>query len=267
MPDIHPTAVIDTQAEIAADVRIGPFTVIEGPVRIGAGCHIYHSVYLTGDCQIGEGCVIHPFATIGHLPQDFAFDRSTRSSVVIGDGCEIREGVTIHRGTKPDTVTTLGKRVYLMAYCHVAHNCRVDDDVIVANGSLLAGYVEVGKKAFISGNVSIHQFVRIGQYAMISASTYLNKDVPPFCIASGVPAAIAGINVVGMRRGGYDQDARNQVKDMFKLLYRSRLNVSEAVARMEQETSTAAIVFRDFIRASKRGLTRRARCEAKKQTE
>lgn len=253
---IHPTAIIDEQASIGEGVMIGPFCVIEGPARIGAGTRLYQSVYLSGDLEIGENCELHPFCVIGHMPQDFSYDTNTRSGVRIGNNCVFREGVTIHRGTEPGSATILEDGIYMMAYSHVAHNCRVEKGVTMANGALLAGYVSVGERAFISGNAAVHQHVAVGRYAMVSALSFLTKDIPPFCTVQRVPASVAGMNTVGLRRGGFDQDERNQIKQVFRTLYRSGLSVSSAVAKLRDMDMPFAREYIEFIEQSKRGLAR-----------
>lgn len=256
MHKIHPTAVVDPRAELGADVEIGPYAVVEGPARIGAGTRLLAHSMVTGFTEIGAGCVLHPCCVIGHWPQDFAFDPAGESFVRVGDGCQFREGVTVHRGTKPGSVTTVGNNVFMMANSHIAHNCTVGDNVTFANNSAIAGYVEVGARAFISGNVGVHQFVRIGALAMVGASSYLNKDVPPYCVTQGAPGGIAGMNVVGMRRSGFDQARRSHVKELFRILYRGRKAVSTALAELRTIDSEDARLFVEFITASKRGLTR-----------
>ncbi|MCK4905940.1 MAG: acyl-ACP--UDP-N-acetylglucosamine O-acyltransferase [Spirochaetes bacterium] len=256
MVHIHPTAIVDKNAVIEDGVEIGPFAIIEGNVKIGRNTKIYQSVYITGYTDIGENCIIHPFCCIGHIPQDFAFNRSCVSYVKVGDNCEFREGVTIHRGTVAQSETIIKNNVYLMAYAHIAHNCFIDEGVVIANSTLLAGYTKIFKKAFLSGNISVHQHVHIGQYAMISASSFLTKDVPPFCIAQKVPAVVSGLNIVGLRRGGYSQEKRTEITRLFKKIYRSNYNTSQAVSKLSAIDSEEARIFVEFIKDSKRGLTR-----------
>lgn len=252
----HPTALIDPSAVVAAGVTIGPYAVIGAEVRIGSGTVIGPHAVIEPFVTIGANCRIHGHAVIGDLPQDLGFKPGTRSFVRIGDGCTIRESVTIHRGTKEDTVTVVDDGCFLMAGAHVAHNCRLGRRVIVANNVLLAGYVEVGDGAFLSGGAVVHQFTKIGRLALLSGNSGIGKDIPPFCIAAGVHLnSIAGLNVVGMRRAGLGPEDRKAVKRAFDLLYRSGLNFRDVPARIRAEfASGPALEIADFIGASKRGI-------------
>jgi UDP-N-acetylglucosamine acyltransferase len=213
-----------------------------------------HAVVLR-NVTIGPNCRIHAGAVIGDLPQDLAF-QPAETFVRIGADCVIREHVTVHRGTKPGTATVVGDGCYLMANSHLGHNVRLGTRVIVANGALLGGYVEVDDEAFISGHVVIHQFVRIGRLAMLSGGGGIGKDVPPFCTTVGLERnRIGGLNTIGMRRAGLSPAERVQVKRAFTLLYRSHLNVSQALERMRQEfTDGPAMEIVEFASVSRRGI-------------
>ncbi len=252
---IHPTAIVHKDAELAADVVIGPYAVIDDKVRLESGVKIGPHTVVYRHSSIAKGCVVHAHAVIGDLPQDLAF-KETASYVRIGEGSVIREGVTIHRGTKPETVTQVGNNCYLMANSHLAHNVRMGNNVVVANGALLAGYVEVGDNVFISGNCVIHQFVRIGRLAMLGGNSGISKDVPPFCTAWSVHLnSIAGLNVVGMRRAGISAADRLVIKSIFAVLFRSGLNISQAIQKLGLENqSPYAREFCAFIESSKRGI-------------
>jgi UDP-N-acetylglucosamine acyltransferase len=252
---IDPTAIIDPSAQIASDVVIGPYVVIGPHVVIAAGCRIGAHAVIVSHTRIGAGCVIHSNAVIGDVPQDLAFT-DAHSWVEIGASVVIREGVTIHRGTKPNTITRVGDGCFLMANSHVAHNVTLGRHVILANGALLAGYVEVGDAAFISGNVVVHQFCRIGRLAMLSGGSAISQDVAPFCATySAARNRLAGLNVVGMRRAGFTADERLAVKRAFRLLFRSDLRRSDAVARIRAELPAGpAQEMADFAAACKRGL-------------
>ncbi len=257
-PAIHPTALVHPEAILGEDVTVGPFAILDRAVRIGARTRIGPRVTLFPHTEVGADCVIHDHAVLGDLPQDLAFKGGT-SAVRLGDGCVVREGVTVHRGTKPDTETVVGDGCFLMANSHVAHNCRLGRQVILANGVLLAGYVEVGDRAFISGNSVVHQFCRIGTLVMMSGLTAASKDVPPFCIIrSGHLNAVAGLNTVGLRRAGLSSDDRQALRRAFHVLYQAGLNISQAVARLRAERNTCEPVRQlcDFIETSRRGICR-----------
>lgn len=252
---IHATAIVDPKAEMGAGVEIGPYAVIEGGVRLGDNCRVGpHAVLHTGT-RLGEGCRVHAHAILGDVPQDLKF-AGVESFVDIGPGSVIREGVTVHRGTKPGSSTIVGSGCFLMVNSHLGHNAKIGDHVILANGVLLAGDVEVGDRAFLSGNVIVHQFTRIGRLAMISGGGGIGKDVPPFCMTAGVSRnTVAGLNVIGMRRAGLCAPDRMQVKRAFEILYRSGLNVSQALERMKEEfTAGPAAEWIPFIEQSRRGV-------------
>ncbi|MFH0953670.1 MAG: acyl-ACP--UDP-N-acetylglucosamine O-acyltransferase [Verrucomicrobiota bacterium] len=252
---IHPTAIIDPGAVLGAQVSIGPFAVIEGGTAIGDHCVIGPHAVISRYTSLGPGCRVHAGAVLGDVPQDVAF-KDVESYLKVGAGCIIREGVTIHRGTKAGTSTMVGDRCFLMALSHLGHNVQMGDDVIVVNGALLAGYVEVGSRAFISGHAGVHQFTRIGRLAMVSGCSAISKDVPPFCTARAASLNwIAGLNVVGMRRAGIAAGERQAVRTAFKVLYRSGLNVSQALSRLKEEFKEGpARELWEFVAASKRGI-------------
>ena len=254
--NIHPTAVVDHGAVLGADVVVGPFAVIDRDTQIGDGCVIGPHAVIHRYTSIGPGGRIHAGAVLGDLPQDLAFKPDTVSYVRIGARAWIREGVTIHRGTKADTVTEVGDDCFLMANSHLAHNVKLGNNVILVNGALLAGYVEVGDYAFISGNAVVHQFVRIGRLAMMGGQGAVSQDIPPFCTGrSGAGNEILGLNIVGLRRAGFKPETRQALKAAFKTLYRSGLTISRAVDKIRAECTDPAVAeFADFIAASKRGV-------------
>jgi UDP-N-acetylglucosamine acyltransferase len=252
---IDPTARIDRRAELGRDVLIGPFVVIEGPVRIGCGCRIMAGACLLGDLVLGADCVVHPQAVLGGDPQDISFNPTTSSGVQIGAGCVFREGVTVHRATRVNGRTEIGAGGYFMAYAHIAHDCRVGEQVTIANAGLLGGFVEVGDRAFVSGNVAVHQHVRIGTLAMIGSNSFMNRDVPPFCLATQAPGIVAGVNTVGLRRAGFDQARRTRIAGYFRTIYRSGLTPAGAAAALEAEGGPDALLLAAFLRTTRRGIT------------
>lgn len=251
---IHPTAVIDVKAEIAPDAEIGPYVVIEGPVRVGRGTRIMAHGYLTGSTEVGEGNEIHTGAALGGAPQDKAY-RGQETYLRIGDRNIIREHVQIHRGTAAGSATVIGNDNFLMGNSHVGHNCRIGNNVTLANGALLAGYVEVGNNVFISGNCVVHQFVRIGDYSLMRGLSGTSRDVPPFAIIDW-QHTVRGVNVVGLRRAGFDEKRIRALRSAFRVLFRPGRNLGLAMKEMEQSgranPDVAALL--DFVRASKRGV-------------
>jgi UDP-N-acetylglucosamine acyltransferase len=250
---IHPSAVISPSARLAESVEVGPHAIIGGEAVIGEGCVIQAHAIIESRVTMGAGNVIGYGAVIGAAPQDFAHSPEIASGVRIGDNNRIREYVTIHRGTKEGTETTVGSGCFLMVGCHLGHNVTLADNVIITNGCLLAGYVDVGESAVLGGGSVFHQFMRIGRRAMIAGSSSFNKDIPPFVMAN-FRNLLVGLNVIGLRRGGFLPAARAEIKRAFRLVYRSGYGVGEALARAaDSEWGPDATEFFDFIRASKRG--------------
>lgn len=251
--NIHPSAIISPSACLAEDVEVGPHAIIGAEVTLGAGCVIQAHAVLESRVTMGVDNFVGYGAIIGAPPQDFAHKPEVSSAVRIGDHNRIREYVTIHRGTKEGTETTVGSGCFLMVGTHLGHNVSLADNVIITNNCLLAGYVDVGESAVLGGASVFHQFMRIGRRAMIAGSSSFNKDVPPF-VTANFRNLLVGINVIGLRRGGFSRESRLEVKRAFKLVYRSGLRVREALAEAEKgEWGAEAREFFDFIRASKRG--------------
>jgi UDP-N-acetylglucosamine acyltransferase len=259
---IHPTAVVDPHAEIDPTVEVGPFCVIEANVRVAANCRLYQGVYLTGWTEIGEGCELHPGAIVGHTPQDVKFENE-RSFCRVGPRTIIREYTTIHRGTMPESETRIGSDCFLMGTTHVAHNCQIGDHVVMMNDAKLAGHVQVGPRATISGGVVVHQFVRIGELAMIQGNGGIGMDILPFSLAA-LDGRIAGINIIGLRRAGFSAEEQKEIRDAFRLLYRSRLPFSEAVEQVTDQLHTEpGRRLLEFLKSeSKRGFAGRHRRRA-----
>ncbi len=263
---IHETAIVDPKAEIDPTVEIGPYAVVEGPVRIGANTKILHHGCVTGWTEIGQGCEIHPFAVIGGAPQDLTY-HGEESWCRIGDETVIREGATIHRSATAGAETRIGNGCFIMATCHIGHDCRFGDRVIQASGSSLAGHVQVGDGAFIGGNTGIHQFVRIGELAMIGGVAAISMDVPPFFTATRF-SECTGVNLVGMKRAGYDREQCAEMRSAYKRLYRSGLPFSQAVEELEATLMTEpGRKLVTFLRApSKRGISGARRHVSASQT-
>ncbi|MEA3488751.1 MAG: acyl-ACP--UDP-N-acetylglucosamine O-acyltransferase [Candidatus Omnitrophota bacterium] len=250
---IHSTAMVSKSAEVDPSAEIGPGVIIEENVRIHPGVKIMSNSYLCSGTEIGEGTVIHMGAVIGNEAQDYDY-KGAESFTRIGKNNIIREYVTVHRGTKEGTSTVIGDNNFLMVQSHVGHNCVIEEDVVIANGALLAGYVQVEKGAFISGNVVFHQFCRVGRYAMIGGFTGVNKDVPPYMLVRG-PSTIRGINLVGLKRAGFSRDVIREIKEAYKLLFLSGLSVEEALVEIKDSFRSEEIRYLvSFIEASERGV-------------
>lgn len=251
---IHPTAIIADSVKLADSVDIGPYAVLDGEVTIGAGTKIMAHAHITGYTQIGENCEVHMGAVLGHEPQDLVFTNEP-SYLKIGNNNVFREYSWVHRGTKPGSNTVIGDNNYFMGFSHVAHNCQIGSNTVIASNALLAGYVEVGDRAFVSGNIVVHQFTRIGAYAMISGLSAVNKDVPPYMLAGGRPAVVSGLNVVGLRRNGFNGDQRRAIKKAHDILFRQRLATKRALEALKELPQSDEVnnIIR-FIESSQRGL-------------
>jgi len=256
---IHPTAIIDPQAEIGQNVSIGPYAVIEGEVFIDAGSQIGAHVYIDRYTRIGKNCRISPFASIGTPPQDKKF-KGEKTEVLIGDDNVIREFVTINRGTPGGGgVTSLGEQNLLMAYVHVAHDCKLGKGIVMANVATLAGHVVLGDYSVIGGLAAVQQFVRIGAHAFIGGKTGVLQDIPPYVIASGERAKLFGLNIVGLKRHEFSNELVGALKKAYQIVIRSHLTIQEAMIRVEKEVPSFPEIntFLEFIRNSQRGITRR----------
>ena len=254
MNTLHPSASIGQRVQFGDGNQIGPGCVIEDGAILGSHNTLWMNVYVGPGTTIGDENQIHMGAVIGHAPQDGAFAGAT-SYTRIGHRNTFREYVTIHRGTKEGTATTIGDDCYVMANAHVAHNCELGHRVILVNLASLTGYCVVEDGAFLSGIVGLHQFTRIGRLAMISALSAVNKDVPPFMLCGGRPAVIQGLNVVGMRRAGLTASVRDDIKRAYRLLYREGLNVPHALEAIEKACgSTEAGQIVQFVKSSRRGI-------------
>lgn len=255
---IHNLAAVHPDAKIGANVEIGPFTSIAADVEIGEGTWIGPNVTIMSGARIGKECRIFPGAVISAIPQDLKFDGED-SVVEIGDRTTIRECVTVNRGTKAYGKTTIGTDCLIMAYVHIAHDCILGNHVILVNSVALAGHVEIGDWAIISGLSAVHQFVKIGQHAMIGGGAMVRKDVPPFITAAGEPLMYAGVNSVGLKRRGYTTATITEIQDVYRFIYQSGKNISQAVESVQLafEGHQYAELVLDFIETSNRGLIRK----------
>lgn len=252
---LHPAAIVSEGANLEEEVEIGPFCIIGENVEIGEGTKIGPGVSIQGWTKMGKRCRVLQGAVIGTPAQDI-HSKGEKSFVEIGDDNIIREYVTIHRGTTKGSVTHIGNNNFLMAYSHVAHNCWVGDRVVIANMGTLAGYVRVEDRAIIGGLTGVHQFVRIGTFAMIGGCSKVIKDIPPFILANGNPAHPCRLNVVGLRRAGFPSSTRTHLSEAYKILFRSELNTTQALKKIENELENIPEVEHlcNFIRTSRRGI-------------
>lgn len=252
---IHPTAIVDKHAEIDPSVDVGAYAIIETGVKIGPRCKIWPHAYIAQGTTLAADVRVYPFAVVGHHPQDLAWNE-TPSYTQIGEGTIIREHGTVHRGTPPESTTVVGKRCFIMTTGHVGHNCTVGDDVKIVNGAMLGGWVQVGDKAFISGNVGVHQFTRVGELCMLGGVMPVTTDVAPFMMAA--LSGVIGLNVVGLRRSGISPVDRAALRVAYKTIFRSGLPLTDALAQLEA-APTCAPVRRviEFLRVpTKRGYMR-----------
>jgi len=254
--NIHPSAVIDKTAILPENVTIGPFAVIGPKVKLGDGVNIMPNAYLEY-CEIGDGTVIHPGAVIGTAPQDLSY-KGEESYVIIGKNCLIREHATVNRASGEGNATKVGDGCLLMTGSHVAHNCQVGNNVILANLATIAGHVTVGDYSFLGGTTVVHQNVRIGEMTIMGGFTGTRQDLPPFAKAEGRPAAIIGINTVGLRRRGLTQEERTSLKKAFTYLWYSNLNTKQAIEKIKEEIPPNQYINRliEFMETSKRGVTK-----------
>lgn len=251
---IHPTAIIDPSAKIDPSTVIGPYTVIGPNVTMGKNNHI-GPFCIIENTVMGDNNEVIAYASIGVKPQDLSYD-GVESMVVMGNGNKIRECVTIHRSTSLENPTRLGNNCLLMANAHVAHDCQLGSNIILANSTGIAGHVHLADRVITSGMVGVHQFVRVGKLAMLSGGAMVPLDVPPFCTAQGERARLVGLNVVGMRRAGMGRDEIMAVKRAFKVLFRSKMLLKDAIAQLEASNPIPAVQeMLEFCKHTKRGIT------------
>ncbi len=263
MPRIHPLSVVHPDAVLADDVSVGPFCTIGPQVRIGAGSQLISHVVIDGETTIGSRNTFYPYASIGMAPQDKKY-AGEPTRLVIGDDNIFRESCTIHRGTALDKgVTTIGSRVLAMAYAHVAHDCIVGDDVILANGATLAGHVHMGAFAILGGLSAVHQFCRVGAHAMIGGCACITQDIAPYVLGHGNPFSVSSVNLEGLKRRGFSAEAVAAVRAAYKTVWRSGLTLKEAVDALDEtiavssaDERAALLPLVEFLRTPGRGLAR-----------
>ncbi|MBN2023352.1 MAG: acyl-ACP--UDP-N-acetylglucosamine O-acyltransferase [Pirellulales bacterium] len=251
---IHPTAVVSPDVRLGRDVQIGPFCVIESDVTIGDGCVLAAGVVVKSGTTLGRDNRVFESAVLGGFPQHVHVpERPGR--VCIGDGNTLRESVTIHRALDENAVTTLGDHNLLMVNAHVAHDCHVGSHTIITNNTMLGGHVVVADRAYVSGAVAVHQFCRIGTLAMVGGQAHVVQDVPPFVNVDGLSSLVVGLNQIGLRRAGYGVEVVRQLKEAYRVVYRSRLPWKEILRRLATEFPEApASLFHEFCAATTRGI-------------
>ena len=255
---IHPTAIIDSKADIDSNVEVGPYSIIGANVHIGSGTVIGPHVVIQPHVEIGPDCQIFQYASIGAIPQALKF-QGEETYVKIGRGTVIREFVTVNRGTGfGGEITEVGEENFLMAYVHIAHDCKTGRNVILANNATLAGHIVIEDFVTVGGLVAIHQFVRIGNYAYIGGKSAVVKDIPPYIIAAGDRAKLHGLNSVGLKRHGFSQETLSSLKKAYRIIFRIGLTLNEAIERVKAEVEQVPEVndLIRFIKSSERGITR-----------
>ncbi len=258
-PDIHPSAIINDPASIDDDVVIGPYCIVGKNVKIKKGTRLHSNIIIDDNTEIGENCTIYPFTSIGLPPQDMKYD-GRETGVIIGKENTIREYITIHRASvSGDGYTRIGDNNYLMAYVHIAHDCYLGNHITMANVATLAGHVIVGDHTVIGGLAAVHQFTRIGAYAMIGGFSGVAQDVPPYTTASGPRARLYGLNTIGLKRYGFPDDVIMNLKRAYKIIFRSKLTLKEAIKTVEEDFPDIEEIKKliRFIEENKRGICRK----------
>ena len=255
---IHSTALVDPAAEIGENVFIGPYCVVEGGVQIGAGSWFQGHVTVCGPTKIGTGNKFYAYGSVGQQSQDLKY-KGEPTYLEIGSNNCFREFVTLHRGTDPGSITKVGNGGNFLSYSHIAHDCIVGDAVIFSNNGTLGGHVEVGDHAIIGGLTAVHQFCRIGRYALTGGCSKIVQDVPPFMIADGNPALVRGINQVGMERNGFEAETIREIREAYRIIYRSQLNAKQGVDKIRKTLDHTPEIHHllEFIETSQRGIIRR----------
>lgn len=254
---IHPTAIVHSEAQLDEDVEIGPYAVVDKNAKIGKSTCIEGFAQILGYTQIGKNCHIFPYAIIGSIPQDLKY-KGEKSFVVIGDNNIIREFVTVNPGTEENTSTVIGNNNLIMAYSHIAHNCKIGDNNILANAATLAGYVEIENRVVIGGLVAIHQFCRVGSFSIIGGCSKVVQDIPPYSLCDGHPAKVRGINIVGLKRAGFPKEKIEIIRKAYKIIFfeNHTFSVARQIILKELPLLEEINKLLDFISSSKRGIAR-----------
>jgi UDP-N-acetylglucosamine acyltransferase len=254
---IHPSAIVDGRAEIGAGTIVGPYCVIGAEVAVGEDCWLQHHVTLCGPMRAGARNKFYAYCSIGQQTQDLKY-QGEPTYLEIGDDNTFREFVTINRSTKSEGKTRVGSRGNFLAYSHIGHDCTVGDEVVFSNNGTLAGHVQVGNHAVMGGLTAVHQFCRIGRFAITGGCSKIVQDVPPFMIADGNPAEIRGVNLVGLERKGFTPESVKWIKEAFRLIYRSKYNTRQAVDAVRKELPQNEEITQiiKFIEQSERGIIR-----------
>ncbi|RKY31438.1 MAG: acyl-[acyl-carrier-protein]--UDP-N-acetylglucosamine O-acyltransferase [Candidatus Omnitrophota bacterium] len=255
--EIHPKAIVHPGAFLDEDVKIGPYAVIEKDVKVGSSTIIGSFAQLLGNTEVGKSCKIYSYAVIGSAPQDLKY-KGERTFVTIGDNNIIREFVTINPGTEEGSVTLVGNNNLIMAYSHIAHNCKIGDNNILANAATLAGHVEIEDRVVIGGLVAIHQFCRIGSYSIVGGCSKVVQDIPPFSLCDGHPAKVYNVNVIGLRRAGFSKEKIETLRKAFKIIFFEKHTFSSAreIILNKLPSSPELDKLLSFIASSKRGIAR-----------
>ncbi|MFC1807368.1 acyl-ACP--UDP-N-acetylglucosamine O-acyltransferase [Candidatus Omnitrophota bacterium] len=255
--NIHKTAIIDPKSELADDISVGPYAVIDANVKIGSGAKIGPHCVINEYTQIGKNCHIFPGAVIGSVSQDKKYN-GEKSFLKIGDNNIIREYVTMNRGTNDGSTTMVGNNNLFMAYSHVAHDCNIGNEVVLANSVALAGHVCLQDGAIIGGLTGVHQFVRIGELAIVGGCSKAGQDIVPFSVSDGHRAKVYGVNTIGLDRRGYAEGVKENLKKAFKIIFSMKLNIKNALKKVEKEIPPSKEVTKliDFIKSSQRGIAR-----------
>jgi len=255
---IHETAIIDPKADLDTGIEIGPFCIIKKGVRIGKNTKLMANVIVEGETEIGENCTFYPFSSIGLPPQDLKY-KGENTRLSIGKNNTVREYVTIHRASiGGDETTVVGNNNFLMAYVHIAHDCKIGNHVIMANAATLAGHVVVEDFSVVGGLVAVHQFTRIGRYTMVGGFSGIGQDIPPYMIASGARAKLFGPNAIGLKRHGFSEQTITEIKKTYKILFREKRTLKDAIRKVREDFGDSPEIQHliEFIEKNKRGICR-----------